>query len=149
MICVPWRCAARERNRRLAVSVRDDEAVGHGHADRVDAVDRVHVAGLAAPRNSSAFRSTAIRRDRVGERDHVAAGHVRPAWVTAGFAVQVDAVLAEQCPEHGVVLMDELAGLDADAQLRLRRDARRVSRRSSLPTPACLLTASIASGRQP
>ena len=104
---------------RLGPGRRNDVAAGHGHADRVDAVDRVHVAGLAAPRNSSAFRSTAIRRDRVGERDHVAAGHVRPAWVTAGFAVQVDAVLAEQCPEHGVVLMDEPAALDADAQLRL------------------------------
>ncbi|MBV9854857.1 MAG: hypothetical protein JOY82_10075 [Streptosporangiaceae bacterium] len=35
------------------------------------------------------------------------------------MAVQVDAVFAEQRLEHGLVLMEEFTGLEADAQLRL------------------------------
>jgi hypothetical protein len=44
---------------------------------------------------------------------------VRPVRVVSDFAVQVDAVLAEQRLEHGLVLMEELADLEADAQLGL------------------------------
>ncbi len=100
--------------------VWDDEvAVGHGEADGVDVVDRVHGPGRGgvAEQLDLQVGGDAHGGHAVGERDHVAAGDVRACRAVPGGLAEVDVVLGDQFAEQADVLVADLAGLHAHAQL--------------------------------
>lgn len=121
MIFVPWRGPVPERDSRLAISRSGTTMWQYGTAMLSASMSWIAFMdqGLALLRNSSVFsRSTAIRREGIEPvTAHAAAGYVRLVRVVPDLAVQVDAIVADQRLVHREVLVEKLAGLQADAKL--------------------------------